>query len=72
MVMYPQMITGAWLFGVVGDHAIIHSGSDFGQIFAAAERTDPTGSKAHSASLRWQFARRQTGGQRKDVSSSAS
>lgn len=45
MVMYPQMITGAWLFGVVGYHAIIHSGSDFGQIFAAAERTDPTGSR---------------------------
>lgn len=43
MVRYPQILTGACLFGVVGYQKVIYDGSDFGQMFAAAERTDPTG-----------------------------
>lgn len=69
MVMYRQIIMGAYLFGVDGYYTQRFGlRPDVG--CGGADRSNRL--EAHSASMRWLFARRQTGGQRKDVSSSTS
>lgn len=69
MVMCLQSIMGAYLLGIDGYYT-----QKFGLrpdvCCGGADRSNRL--EAHSASMRWHFARGQTGGQRKDVSSSTS